>query len=49
MCGKSFKKVDHIDCKIRAFEVKKKDFLQHAKQGQQTLNPLGLKLLYSQT
>jgi hypothetical protein len=27
MCGKSFKKVGHIDCKIIAFEVKKRVFL----------------------
>jgi hypothetical protein len=26
MCGFFFKKVDHIDCKIIAFEVKKKAF-----------------------
>jgi hypothetical protein len=47
MCGKSFKKVDYIDYKIIAFEVNKRVFfLHHAKHGQQTLNALGLKLLY---
>jgi hypothetical protein len=46
MCRIFFKKVDHIDCKIIAFEVKKRVFLQPAKQVQQILNLLGLKLLY---
>jgi hypothetical protein len=33
MCGNSFKKVDHIDCNIIAFKVKKKLFLHPAKSG----------------
>jgi hypothetical protein len=31
MCGKSFKKVDHIDCKIIEFEVKKRVFFTTCK------------------
>jgi hypothetical protein len=31
MCEKKFKKVDHIDCKIIAFKVKKRAFLHPAK------------------
>jgi hypothetical protein len=31
MCGKSFKKVDHINCKIIAFEVKKRAFFTPCK------------------
>jgi hypothetical protein len=46
MSGKSFKKFDHINSKIIVFEVKKRVFLYHAKQGQQTLNALGLKNLH---
>jgi hypothetical protein len=33
ICGKSFKKVDHIDCKIIAFEVKKKTLFTPCKIG----------------
>jgi hypothetical protein len=33
MCGIFFQKVDHIDCKIIAFKVKKIVFLHFAKLG----------------
>jgi hypothetical protein len=33
MCGESFNKADHIDCKIKAFEMKKIFFLHLAKSG----------------
>jgi hypothetical protein len=33
MCGKSFKKVDFIDCKIIVFEVKKTAFFTSYKLG----------------
>jgi hypothetical protein len=33
MCTKSFKKIDYIDCKIIAFEVKKRTFLMTCKTG----------------
>jgi hypothetical protein len=43
MCGKSFKKVDYLDCKIIAIELKKRVFVSHpTKQVQQTFK-LGLK------
>jgi hypothetical protein len=44
MCAKVFKKIGYIDWKIVAFEVKNKLFFHLARKGQQTLNPLGLKL-----
>jgi hypothetical protein len=33
MCGKSFKKADHLNCKIIAFEVKKRAFFSPCKIG----------------
>jgi len=42
MYNKSFKNIDHIDCKIVAFEMRKKK-KSSSKQDEQTLNLLSLK------
>jgi hypothetical protein len=44
MGGKSSKKIDHIDYKITAFEVKKRTLFTPYNTRSETLNPLGLKL-----
>jgi hypothetical protein len=40
MCGKIFNLIDHVDCKIITFEVKRKEFLDLASRGQQSLTHL---------
>ena len=45
ICRKIFKKIDHIDYKIVAFEVQKRIFLDLAKYGQQALESSWLKPL----
>jgi hypothetical protein len=36
MCGKNFNLFDQINCKIITFEVRRKVFLDPARQGQQS-------------
>jgi hypothetical protein len=43
MCGKSFKKVDHIDCKIIVFKMKKKAFFKTIKIGSANFESFWLK------
>jgi hypothetical protein len=43
ICRKIFKKIDHIDYKIIAFEVKKRIFLYLAKYSQQAFESSWLK------